>query len=327
MVFSKKKRVTILCTVILPIALLLVVYFIPYTEEKIYTISYPLQDVITQIRTPANWADWNPDIKKDCFLDSASCDFVTNYAKHEFSVLTPHKKISINEKNPTTFEIETVQNNLQTSRAFVNIVAHQATMDSTILQCLFRVSLLRWIIYNVRGIENELDPLSGLKKFMETPILYYKHPIEIRRVIDTIVLVTRKKVHINKMLDVLPVMFNQLNTNADSNHLSVLQPPMITFSMEGKDSALVTTMYAVNKSLPFSKNGLSTFRMPKNGRMLVGKFKGKFSDRKLVYESMQRYVADKKLSVLVTSYEKYTNGALPVSSNSEIELEVYFPIY
>jgi effector-binding domain-containing protein len=327
MLISRKKIVIIFCSIILSIVFLILTFFIPYTTEKIYTISYPIADVIAQLRTPAKWANWETGIKEQCDLDSGRCVFVARYAEHKFSVVTPNKAVYITEKSPTIFDLEIKQNVFSSAHARVSVWPHQASPDSTILYSVYRVSLFKWFRFYIRNIENQLDPVYDLEKFIETPILYYGYPIEIRQVVDTIVLTNKKKVHKSKMFEALPVLFNQLNIVLNKNDLTVLQPPMIAFDTPDKDSTMVSTIYSVNKVLAFSKHDFNTFRMPKNGRMLVGRFKGKFSNRSALYQSMERYVADKNLSRLVSSYEKYTNGILPESNHSEIEIELYIPIY
>jgi effector-binding domain-containing protein len=321
-----KKQTKILSLIIVPIAILVIGYVVPYTKEKQYKIPYSIIDVAAQLRNPEKWADWNSSIKKAC-EDATNCTVLADYPKHEFSVISPDQTILVKERNPTTFEIEKIENRIRYTHSYVTLAASPSSIDSTMVHSIFRVSLLKWLVSYVRGCEQELDPVSELKNFMETPILYYQYPIDIRNVIDTIVLVNKKKVPLTQMYTVLPELFSQLRDHIKANDLSILQPPIAAFSITNKDSVTITTMNAVNRVLPFSKNNPNTFRMPKNGRMLVGSFKGKFLDRKALYESMERYVRDKKLTTLITSYEKYMDGKLPVSSDSQVELEVYFPIY
>jgi effector-binding domain-containing protein len=84
-------------------------------------------------------------------------------------------------------------------------------------------------------------------------------------------------------------------------------------------------MLAVDKLGP-DKEGIRCSKMPVNGRMLVGRFKGKFSDRTQLNAALERYILDKKLESIVTSYEKYYSSPLPVNELSEVEIEIYYPI-
>jgi effector-binding domain-containing protein len=66
--------------------------------------------------------------------------------------------------------------------------------------------------------------------------------------------------------------------------------------------------------------------MPARGRMLVGRFKGKFIDRTQLNGALDKYIVDKNLESIVSSYEKYFSYPLPEHDSSEVDLEIYYPI-
>jgi effector-binding domain-containing protein len=67
--------------------------------------------------------------------------------------------------------------------------------------------------------------------------------------------------------------------------------------------------------------------MPRMGRMLVGKFEGDYKNIKLLYNSVERYIADKHLKKVAMPYEKYLTDPHTPQDSLRMKVEVYFPIF
>jgi len=92
------------------------------------------------------------------------------------------------------------------------------------------------------------------------------------------------------------------------------------------DSLQLTVGIPVDK-IASPMDSISCLSLPATGRVLVGNYEGKFSDRKKIYNAMTKYLTDHHLSIPAESFERYLNDSLPTSDSSEIKMELNYPVY
>ena len=249
---------------------------------------------------------------------------VTNdYSQHIFSIKTPQLSYTITNPDAGTFKIRVLEKGKPLyCRLRLSIIPGTT---STAVVSDTKTTMINTLFANDRQHEIANEICKNLKEFMETPGLYYGFPIHVRGVIDSNVAVLKKTVAVNEKFSILPRLLEDLKRYASTNKLTVMQPPMLQFDQFGKDSLNIVMMLAVNKPGP-NENSIRCGKMPARGRMLVGRFEGKFIDRTQLNGALDKYIVDKNLESIVSSYEKYFSYPLPEHDSSEVDLEIYYPI-
>jgi effector-binding domain-containing protein len=299
--------------------ILLFACFIPVIKKSETRIQASIIDVSTQLDKAEKWKLWHMPLKQ-AYKARPSDYVVTNdYAWHSFSIKTA--ELSYNVSNPSAgdFDIK-ISNKNNTSQCRLRLSVLSET-SSTLVTTEIKTPLIN-VLFNP-GKQDQI--VENLKGFMETPALYYSFPIRVAGVVDTNVAVLKKTVTLNNKFSVLPRLLQDLKNYANANDLTVMQPPMLQFQQQRKDSLDIVMMLSVNKPGP-DKSNIKCAKMPVRGRMLIGRFRGKFADRMQLNSALEKYIFDKNLEIVVSSYEKYYSFPLPTHEMSDVDLEIYYPI-
>jgi len=315
-----KKKIFI---AILLFGVLVIVCFIPVKEKSIVTIEAPVIAISQQINNAANWKKWNNSLKKDLLLDSSKYTVTNDYSLHTFSIATPQQSFMVKSPTGNRFEITNKRNGRKFH--YDVLLATDKKSNSTNLVIEEKLSLFASIFSLNKNEKPDTNIFNYLKKFMETDSLYYGFPIEIRKVVDSNVVVLNRHIIAEEKFVVPSDMLKELKAYTTANELTITEPLMLQYSNLPPDSLNVLTMLSVNKPMG-KKSNIRFMKMPVNGRMLVGYFKGKFKDRIQLQIAMQQYILDKNIYSIVGSYEKYVNNNLPENEDSIVEIEMYFPI-
>ena len=300
-----------------------IIYLIPVTTREKIKISSAAMKVSMQLNNPAKWMNWQPEIKTAFEKDSAQCSIIRDYKNHSFKISTPLLSYSVKSLSSIHFEIIAVKKNKSLKYNLFLYTTPNINLTEVFIET--HISLLDWLFSYGKHQTNKINFIDYLKSFMENDSLYYGFPIEIRKVADTNVASLNKYVAIGEKFTVLDTVFKELNEYVIYNQLTIMGAPMLQFTELLNDSISVLGMLSVNKQAN-NKNKIHCMKMPVNGRMLVGYYKGKFKDRIKLYSSMQQYLLDKNIISIVNSYENYPNGKLPQNEDSVVEIELYFPI-
>lgn len=315
------KKLIVIAIVLITAAFL--VHLIPVTSHKKIKIATSAIKVSMQLNNADNWKKWHPDIKTAFEKDSTRCSTTRDYKNHFFKISTPLLTFSVESPSSIHFKIKSVEKN----KSLHYDIFLSATPDINLTEVFIEnhISLFDWMFSYGKHQTNKTNFMDYLKEFMENDSLYYGFPIEIRKVADSNVASLNKHVAIREKFTVLDTVFKELKEYVIYNQLTIMGAPMLQFTELLNDSISVLGMLSVNKQAN-NKNKIRCMKMPVNGRMLVGYYKGKFKDRIKLYSAMQQYLLDKNIVSIVSSYENYQNGKLPQNEDSVVEIELYFPI-
>jgi hypothetical protein len=302
------------------LGILLAACFIPVVKHSETTIEASIIDVSLLLNQAEKWKLWHIPLKQAFGAEPSGYEVINS--QHKFSITTPQLSYSIANPIAGNFEIEVLGENKRSNCRLSLSVLPQTNF--TKLEAETETRLINAIFSSDNGeIGKKIG--SHLKEFMETPGLYYGFPIQIKSVVDSNVAVSKMTVSSDEKFTSLPRLLKRLEQYASKHKLQVLQPPMLQFQQSGKDSLTIVMMLTLNKPGP-DENGIKCSKMPANGRMLVGRFSGKFIDRMQLAAAMDKFIFDKNLENLATNYEKYYSRPLPLNEESEVDLEMYYPI-
>lgn len=308
---------------ILILGILLVASFIPVIKRSETRIEASIIDVSMQLNNAEKWKLWHMPLKKAFEAKPSDYEVKNNYNQHIFFINTPQLSYTITNPDAGNFEIKVVEENKASYCKLQLSIIPETPFTKVVSET--KSALIKSLFSTSRQDEIAEKICKDLNVFMETPGLYYGFPIQLKGVVDTNVAVLKKIVAVKEKFKVLPTLLEDLKQYANTNKLTVMQPPMLQFHHHGKDSLNIVMMLALNKPGPIINNIICA-KMPSGGRMLVGKFSGKFADRTRLYAAMEKYILDKNLESIVNSYEKYHSYPLPKNEHSEVDLEIYYPI-
>jgi hypothetical protein len=307
---------------IIILGILFAACFIPVVKHSETTIEASIIDVSLQLNNAEKWKLWHIPLTQAFRAEPSGYVVQNQDSENRFTITTPQLSYSIANPIAGNFEIEVLHKkkrwNCQLSLSVLpqtNFTKLEAETKTRLINAIFSSD------------NEEIGKKIGkhLKEFMETPGLYYGFPIQIKPVVDSNVAVLKKTVSSDEKFTSLPRLLKHLEQYVSKHKLQVLQPPMLQFQQPGKDSLAIVMMLALNKPGP-DENGIKCSKMPANGRMLVGRFSGKFVDRTQLAAAMDKFIFDKNLENLATNYEKYYSRPLPVNEASEVDMEMYYPI-
>ena len=309
---------------VLFVALLLIICIVvclfPVTQKHSLTISANFENTGTQVIHINNWKNWYPEIKNVYQKNPSDYHLIENPSSNTDTILIPGKKIAIYPIAPMSYSISEISKNAVKNFSFSiypSDVPHK--MNLYIVQ-------RKPFITTIFDKDNKDNPLYALKNYLEDPKELYGYNIEISEIRDptiasTLLNIADKDVFIKiaRAVSILTHYIQQKNL-IKTGHISVSYIP------KGKDSLQLTVGISVNGSAD-STNNVKCLSLPAKGRVLVGTYSGKFSERNKIYQAMTRYLSDHTLSIPAQSFERYLNDSLPTSDSSEINIELDYPIY
>lgn len=307
--------------VVLIIIIFSIISFFPITQNSTIDISATFDNTLLQIVHVENWKNWYPEIKEAYKLNPAGYSFKRDSSKKIDTISIPGKKFIIHTLTPMSYEISEVGNHLENNFAFT--VFPGGTKNKMKIY-LVNKSLLIFTLFNINKASE--NALNGFRNYMETPEEFYGFDIKMAEIRDPIiasrVIKIKDKDIFNKIQISLMELMNYLNTNKliKTGHFSISYIPL-----QG-DSLQITVGIPVDK-IATPVDGISCLSLPAKGKVLVGNYEGKFSDRRQIYNAMTKYLTDHDLSIPAESFERYLNDSIPTSDSSKIRMELNYPVY
>lgn len=313
----RKKVVAALLIIIVVIVALLY----PVKQNSTITIDATFDNTFLQVMHIENWKNWYPHIKNAYEAHPAAYHISSDNSKKNYSITIPGEKISIRVITPMVYNVTQAGNHSVNNFAFTVFPGENHGQMKIYLAK--KVPLISTLFHKN---DSDNNPLQGLKSYLETPEEFYGFNIKMDQIRDPLIASLSFKA---KGEDIFKKMENAreklLNYLAQYNlqktgYVSVSYIPLM------QDSIKVTVGMPVNLTGP-SVNGIECLSLPARGKVLVANYDGPFSKRNKVYQAMNKYLTDHTLSIPAESFERYLNDSLPSSNNSEIDMELNFPVY
>ncbi len=313
-----KKKLVIIYSVIIVVVLLTASLFIPVTQINSVTIEANFYNVLAQLNHPGNWIKWQSSLK----INSGGIDhsdIKTDSSHNSFSIKTPVTTFTVNRLTPVSFEVEEKIKNK--SSLYALAVESTTLPKKTNVITAERKSLFDYIFKNDNSA---FQTAKDLKSYIDDPVAYYGYSLTIQPVIDTIVLVTEKKMDSANWRKEVSNMHHELYAFMRKNDLKQLQPKIISFKNLSEDTLLVRVGVAVDKTVKATKE-IECRTMPK-GKMLVGEYQGPFNKRSSLSSSIEKYIIDHAMDRVATPWERYLSDSLPATDTSFVKLKMYYPV-
>lgn len=307
--------------VVLIIIIFSIVSFFPITQNSTINISATFDNTVLQIVHVENWKNWYPEIKEAYKLNPAGYSFKKDSSKKIDTISIPGKKFIIHTLTPMSYKVSEVGNHLENN--FVFTVFPGGAKNKMEIYLVNRSPLI-FTLFNINKAGKKA--LNGFRNYMETPEEFYGFDIKMAEIRDPIiasrVIKIKEKDVFNKIQTSLSDLMNYLNTSKliKTGHFSISYIPL-----QG-DSLQITVGIPVDK-IATPVDGISCLSLPAKGKVLVGNYEGKFSERQKIYNAMTKYLTDQDLSIPAESFERYLNDSIPTSDSSKIRMELNYPVY
>lgn len=304
-------------------AIVLISAFIPYTQTYETNINASILDVANQINNPIYWKNWYMPFKRAYESDSTKYQITQNIKESKFEFAVEGKITNVKLFGPTLLVI----NANKDENTNVVLKALFTKNDKVKLVQHLKTSLLNYWWLSLTNKKTAYNFAQNLKKYYDTPSLYYGFKIVKTGVVDTDFVTVSKTVLKTNKYTTANSLQKKLFSYAKKNNLICRNFPFLLFNTVSSDSVLVTSMLAIiDKKVKFNTE-VTYFQMPKNGNMLIGYFKGEYRNRGQLYNAMDKYISRNGLTRVVNTFEKFLNNKLPTNDSSKVNLALYYPIY
>jgi|SRR5665213_438748 len=307
--------------VVLLLIICIVVCLYPVTQNSTINISATFENTANQVIHVEDWKNWYPEIKEIYQTNPRQYRLSKDLSKKIDTVFIPGKKIIINIISPMSYQINEVSDNSENNFAFTVFPS-----ESTHSTSIFLIQKRPFISKVLNGKKTNENPLNGLKVYLEDPKELYGFDIKMAEIRDPIIASTvfriPKKDIFQKIRKADTLLRHYIGQKKliKTGHISISYIPV------NADSLQVTVGIPVDK-LADSMDGINCLSLPVKGRVLVGNYEGKFSERRKIYSAMTKYLTDHGLSIPAESFERYLNDSVPLNDSSEIKIELDYPVY
>lgn len=306
---------------IIPVVLI-VLFFIPFTEDEDIRIAANFHNTTMQVMHPENWKKWFPAIRQVWMKDTSSVSIHVDKPNKTFTIYAGEDRYYVKVITPLSYLAEQISAKEKSS--FLFTVRSQLSPD-TVTVSIRTASRLLYHIFPMLQQQNSSAPILGLKAYLEDAVAYYGYRFVIEPVSDTILL-TRLFSCNNKNI------FNRLRENAAAiqelllkNKLTQTNFTCASYREINRDSMAILLGIPVKNIPAAGISPANVMRMPK-GRMLTGHYSGRFDERTGIYRAIKEYIEDKHLKQVAAAFEMYLDNTMPVADSSNIRIRIYFPI-
>ena len=313
-----KKGVAVILGIVV---ILSIVSVLPVTQKTTISISATFDNTVLQIIRIENWKNWYPEVKEAYKNNPASYKIEEDTSQKIYTIIIPGKKYIIRAIAPMSYLVNEVSSNWTDNFAFTAFLGNETgKMKINIIK---KNPLIFTLFSRNKAGENAIN---GLRSYLEDSKAFYGFEIEIGEIRDSIIASSDFKVKKKDIFLKIHDVYLDLLQYVKANSLIKTGHTSISYSPLSDDSFRITVGVPVNKLAPPVKD-INCLSLPPKGRVLIGNYEGRFSDRQKIYVAISKYLSDHNLSTPAESFERYLNDSIPSSDSSVIRIELNYPVY
>ena len=293
-----------------------------YPVQQSIIISQPLERVALQFTKIQNWQYWHPVVKQI----SGSVTYQDINRKQKQIRLPDNDTYQIQIVNPAAILIEKRDKNGMHSSSLSagpyldgnrTLVTYQENMTG--------FEKIGGLFSHGNGDESNL--LENLKAFAEDDKRSYGFFIQTVLVSDTLILTTSITTMPDSTLKAVAVLYNRLVSYCKQNCLLIKNYYYTSTVVLANDEVQVSVGMPVPKQSDKKSPEFEFLRLPANGRLVVGKYKGRYKDKQQLYSAMNEYIQDKRMKKVAQPLEQYSVANAPYHDTNMISMQVYYPVF
>lgn len=292
--------------------------FIPFEKQSNVNIKAPFYDVCQQLLKVDNWKKWQPDIQKNAISTAIISVKTINSG---FLIIIPQQTFTVKHTSVNVYNVNRTIHYIN-YQYYYNVIPDLSNTNTTII-VNYKINAFKWLIAKL-FISSNLNLVVDLKRFMENPMLYYGFNIYEKQVPEIHLLVKSKIVLVKDRYTKMKSLVMDIQAYAQKNNLVIGKPVTAEYINRRPDSLQIVIGIPVDQKIK-TTNNISYMHFP-SGKVVIGIYKGKYSDRQKIYSGMEKYIQDHALQKQVLPLEKYIDNKLPRSDTDMVNIQVYYPV-
>jgi len=185
-------------------------------------------------------------------------------------------------------------------------------------------NVFKWFISQVQPSVKPEALITSLKIFMEDARLYYGFNINEKDVTENYIAVKKETVLTKNKFPEINKAVRDLNIYIAESNAKAIHALSCSYYLHQADSVQVLIGIPLNKQVK-PAGDITCMRMP-GGKMLIGDFTGKYSDRQKLYSAMEKYMQDHSLAKQIAPFERYLDNRIPASDSDSVNMQINYPV-
>ena len=313
----KKKLITIVV-----IIAIIGACFIPVTLQQSLAIKSTFFNTYEQFAQANNWKKWRSDLRSTWLSDSSK--ITTRTTGNTFSITCNDLTLLVTNTDGYSFNVD--ETSAQGSLHYDYTVTPKKEQNQAQVVVTEKKSIIRYLSGLFNGDTLPETHLSDIKRFMESPDLYYGFNIRKAHVTDTIIVVLTKTVPAKSQFPEAEKLLGTLKKYAASKQLHQTQPFIAQFLPGRNDSVRLKIGLPVDKKIQTQPPFLF-MTMPPGGYFYTATYTGKFSDKIKGYRALYQYFRDRGMQTPILPFETYLDNKLPSTDTSQIRIRLNFSTF
>jgi effector-binding domain-containing protein len=313
-----KKRVA---AILITVVILVILFSLPVSKKTSISITASFDNTMPQVLNIRNWKNWYPALKEAYTNDPTGYSFSEDHSQKIYTITTAGKKYIIHAITTMAYQVREINGNWE------DVFAFSVFPGDTLGRMKINVEKKSPLLFAIFGMNKTGDiAITGLKSYLEDPKLFYGFNIVPGTIRDSVIASTVLKIRNKEVFLKIQDAYLNLINYVKANNLLKAGHVSISYNPISDDSLQITVGIPVNKPAEADKE-ISCLLLPAKGNVLVGNYEGRFSDRKIIYHAMSKYLTDHNLAVPAESFERYLNDSIPTSDSSVVSIELNYPVY
>ncbi|WP_183565676.1 GyrI-like domain-containing protein [Mucilaginibacter sp. SP1R1] len=297
--------------------LLIIIGFIPFQQHSSVLIKSNYFDVCQQLNSPDNWKRWQTDIHNQ--LDKAH---TVKTDTTGFLINIPGRAFSVKNTDGNKFNVMISSNHID-HHYYYTVMPGALPYSNTTILIDFKTNVGRWLLSQFTVSDNTVV-IQQLKAFMEDARLYYGFNINQKNVAESYIAVKKEIIPAKNKYPEMVKAATELHSFIAQNNIEATQALSGAYYTQKADSLQIMIGIPVNRQV--NSTGCITFMHMPGGKMLVGDYTGKYSDRQKIYNAMEKYLQDHNLLKQIAPFERYLDNKVPSGDKDIVNMQVNYPV-
>ena len=315
----RKSFVFLIC--FLAIGLLIIwAGFSNYTIHQNITIHATIDKVALQFSNAKKWSYWHPDLMKENLNP-----VITKRDKVQ-EIRVTNTTYLIKEMNPAQIQIYKISASDTTESMLTAAPYKDGTY--TFVDYAKKENGFAWFHHTFFKNNNGENILSSLQSFTEDESRRYGFPIKIVPVIDTLILTTGTIAATDSIITNTSILYHRLMAYCKTNSIAPAKDYYYTST-----TFLSTRQVNLSVGIPVQKEvhkqqpEFEFLRLPANGHLIAGVYKGRYADKQQLYIAMDEYIQDKRMKKVAQPLEQYNVTDTLFGDNSTVLMRLFYPVF
>ena len=302
---------------VIVLAILIVIGFIPFQQHSSVSIRSNYFDVCQQLMNAGDWNRWEPEINS--YTDN---QISTQSFKSGFLIRTPNQVFNIKNVGANTFNVVKTRNHINYHCFYMVVPEIKNSYATVVIDA--KTNVFKWLISRVEPSAEPAYLMLSLKAFMENPRLYYGFTIHEKNVAESYLAVKKETILAKNKYPEINKAANDIKNFIAQSNIKAVSSLSGSYYPHQSDSLQILIGIPVNKQVN-STPAITFMHMP-GGKVIVGDYDGKYSERQKVYTAVEKYIQDHDLKKQVLPFERYLNNKAPAGENDIVNMQVNYPV-